>query len=339
MIKKNTNVRKKTSTKKSKPTTYSSKKTPVNSRAILEPSSKKKFPRSLFATLGRKKNIQQKPVRKKIANVFVLLKISVRLIRNNWKLFGGITIIYIVLTFMFVSKLQGTDIAKVQELLQKLDASTFTTITTTTAIFASLFENNKQQAGSSFNQSCIFILITLVTIWSLRQTSANKIVRIRDAFYKGTYPLVQFVLVLLTIGFQLIPMAIASWLYEVVIIGGIAGNGLEFVLWLGLIIGLLCVSLYLVISSIFGLFIVTLPDMTPLKSLRSARQLVKYRRLEVLRKVIFLPILLFLLAICVMFPVIIFLPAIAEALFYVLSLGVWIFTLTYIYNLYRELLN
>ena len=55
----------------------------------------------------------------------------------------------------------------------------------------------------------------------------------------------------------------------------------------------------------FALYIVTLPDMTPMKALRSARELVRYRRWTVLRKVLFLPLMLLVVAAIIMVPIII----------------------------------
>ncbi len=45
-------------------------------------------------------------------------------------------------------------------------------------------------------------------------------------------------------------------------------------------------TLIYVKSSLFALYIVTLPDMTPMKALRSARELARYRRWTVLRKIL-----------------------------------------------------
>jgi len=180
--------------------------------------------------------------------------------------------------------------------------------------------------------------MSLVIIWALRQVLAGHAIRARDAFYKGTYPLIQFILVLLVIGLQLVPMLLGSWLYGAIINNGIAYTSFEKLIWLIVLILSVLISLYLISSSIFALYIVTLPDMTPLKALRSAKKLVKNRRWLALRKVLFLPLAILLLGAVVMIPLILILTAMAEWIFFALSLVTLLVAHSYMYSLYRELL-
>jgi hypothetical protein len=98
-------------------------------------------------------------------------------------------------------------------------------------------------------------------------------------------------------------------------------------------------SLWLVTPSVLALFIVSLPDMAPKKALRSARKLVKFRRFTVLRKLLFLPVLLFVILSVLMLPVIFIVPVLAQWVFFVLSMLVLPTVIAYVYTLYRELLN
>ncbi|HVI60648.1 MAG TPA: hypothetical protein VM535_00655, partial [Candidatus Saccharimonadales bacterium] len=108
----------------------------------------------------------------------------------------------------------------------------------------------------------------------------------------------------------------------------------------GLLFGLLTLfSLYMISSSLFALYIVTLPDMTPRKALRSARELVRDRRWTVLRKILCLPVILFLGAALVMVPIIIWLTPLAQWVFFLLTMFALVAVNTYMYSLYRELLN
>lgn len=105
---------------------------------------------------------------------------------------------------------------------------------------------------------------------------------------------------------------------------------------LAVLLGLL--SLYMISSSIFALFIASLPNMTPVRALRSARQLVLHRRWEVLRKLIALPIVLLIILGLVVIPIIAVVPILAEAVFFVASVIILPFALAYIYELYRSML-
>ena len=88
------------------------------------------------------------------------------------------------------------------------------------------------------------------------------------------YPLIPFILVLLVCCLQLLPLIIGSSLYSLVVSNGIAVQPIEKFVWALLFASLALLSLYMITSSLFALYISTLPDMTPMKALRSARELV-----------------------------------------------------------------
>jgi hypothetical protein len=92
-------------------------------------------------------------------------------------------------------------------------------------------------------------------------------------------------------------------------------------------------------SSLFALYIVTLPDMTPMKALRSARELVRHRRWTVLRKILCLPLILLVAGAVIMLPIIIVLTPLAQWVFFLLTMLALVAAHAYMYTLYRELLN
>jgi hypothetical protein len=94
----------------------------------------------------------------------------------------------------------------------------------------------------------------------------------------------------------------------------------------------------MVSSSVFALYIVTLPDVTPMQALRSARELVRHRRWSIARKVLFLPVSLLVIAAAIMIPVILLLTPASEWAFFVLSMFSLAVIHSYMYGLYRELL-
>jgi hypothetical protein len=163
--------------------------------------------------------------------------------------------------------------------------------------------------------------------------------RVRDTYYRGMYPLVPFILVLMVIALQLVPLLVGSTVYSLVINNGIAVLFIEKLLWALLYALLALLSLYMISSSLFALYIVTLPDMTPLKALRSARELVRYRRWTVLRKVLCLPLILLVAAAIIMLPIIVWLTPLAKWIFFLLTMSSLVAVHAYMYTLYRELLN
>jgi hypothetical protein len=270
-----------------------------------------------------------------------IFKKSIKVLKDHWKLFFGVTIVYGLLTVILVRGVAGgLDLGTLKTSLQDSFNGSFASVSTAAALFSYMVGS----AGSSSTptggvyQTLLIIIMSLAVIWALRQVLAGSKLRVRDTFYKGTYPLIPFILVLLVIGLQLIPLLLGSWVYGTVISNGIAVTSLEKLLWALFFFLLAVFSLYMICSSLFALYIVTLPDMTPMKALRSARQLVLYRRWTVLRKILFLPFAILLLAAVIMFPLIIFATPLAEWVFFALSMFVLVVVHSYMYTLYRELL-
>jgi hypothetical protein len=283
-----------------------------------------------------------KPTQPKIGTAITYFKKSVSHIKQNWKIFGGITLVYIVLTVLLVRGFGSTtDITDLKEIFSELYSGEFGAIITAGSIFGFIVTSSNATTSSeaSVYQSLVLLLVSLASIWALRQTMSHTSIRVRDAFYKGMYPLVPFLGVLFVIGLQLIPIALAGWLYGIVIAGGVATTGLEIGISIILLFLLALLSLYMITSSIFALFIVALPDMTPIKALRSARQLVLHRRWVVLRKLLVLPLFLLIIAALIMLPILIWAAAIAEWVYLFISLFGWVLCVTYLYCIYRDLLN
>lgn len=257
-------------------------------------------------------------------------------------LFVGITLVYGLLNLVLVQGLaSNTDVTSLKNTLNHAFQGHFASLASGASVFAILVTsagNGSSQTAGAY-QLFLGLITSLAVIWALRQIMAGSAIRIRDAYYQGMYPLIPFILVLIVIGLELIPLLIGSSLYALVITNGIAVNALEKIVFAAIFAVLAAVSIYLIISSIFALYIVTLPDMTPMKALRSARQLVKGRRWALLRKILFLPLVLLIAAAIIMVPIIIFLTAVAQWIFFLLTMFALVAIHAYLYTTYRELLN
>lgn len=316
------------------------KKSRVQNLQMSEPTRKIKQPK--YKSFRVSKKIKQP--RQKLPNSFRLFKSAVKLLLKKWRLFGGIVVVYLILTVVLVKGFGvSSDISQLKTTVLELFQGGTAQLVTGLTLFSVLLSNANTTASevAGAYQSVLLIVISLVLIWALRQTLAEKpvAVSVKDSFYKGLYPLIPFILVLLVIGLQLLPLVFANFLYTVVFGGGLAVTALEQVLWGVLIFLLVLLTLYMVTSSVFALYIVTLPNIRPMQSLRSARDLVIYRRWLIMRKVLFLPLALLVLAAVIVVPIIILSPAVAEWVFFVLSMSGLAITHSYFYQLYRELLK
>ncbi len=276
-----------------------------------------------------------------IPSVWKLSMATYRRLRASPRLFIYIVLIYGLLTVLFVRGLGSSlNIAALKSNFQELFQGSWGQLSTGFTLFGLLLGSIGGGTGptASLYQSILIVIFSLVFIWSLRQVQAGHQIGLRDVFYKSMYPLIQFLLVLVVIALQLVPLLIGSALYTLVINNGIAVSGVERFVWALLFFMMALLSLYMLCSSLFALYIVTLPNMTPMKSLRSARELVRYRRWTILRKIIYLPVALLILGALVVIPVILIWAPAAQWVFFVGTMASLAIVHSYLYNLYRELL-
>jgi hypothetical protein len=287
------------------------------------------------------KKTKQKPSPKPVSSALAIFRSSLSHLMGHSKLYLGIVAVYLLLTIVMVKGL-GVSIgtSEIKSSLTDVFTGSGGTLLAGLTVFGVLLSSSSSASSdvASLYQTILVVLTSLAVIWALRQSYAGVDTSVKESFYKGMYPIIPFVLVLLVVGLQLMPLVIGSWLYSAVISGGLAISAAEQTIWAVLVIGLSILTVYWLSSSVFALYIVTLPDMTPLKALRSARQLVRRRRFLVMRKVLFLPVVLLLLGALVMVPLIIFITPVAEWVYFGLSMAVLAIIHSYIYNLYRELL-
>lgn len=277
----------------------------------------------------------------KLGSAWQLTKRTSAHLWRHKRVFAGVTLVYGLLNVILAQGLGGSDVTELKDQLEEIFVGNYAGLTSSIIVFTSLVGsagNSSREVAGAY-QLFLALIASLAVIWALRQTHAASKFRVRDAYYRGMYPLIPFVLVLLVVGIHLLPMAIGASIYSLVVANGIAILLVEKILW-ATVLGLLALlSLYMVASSVFALYIVTLPDMTPMKALRSARELVRYRRWTVLRKLLFLPLVLLLVAAVIMLPIIIWLTPLAKYVFFLLTMSVLVAVHGYIYSLYRELLN
>lgn len=275
---------------------------------------------------------------KKLPGIVRLISLSLEPIRKNKKLFMGLIFLQSILSVIFVVGVDSIfNFLAIKNELQESFEGVEGKYAQSFALLGYVIGLGAQGTGSSF-QFFMTLLFSLAIIWSIRQVLAGEHIRLKQAFYEGMYPIIPFLAVLLVIGLQLLPLTIGNFLLTAVVSGGIAVTFIEQFIWWVLFGLLALLSLYMVLSSIFALYIVTLPGMTPIKALRSARGLVLYRRISVGLRLLGLPVVGILVYTAVLLPLILILPILVVPIFALLGSFGLFFVHSYIYNLYRELL-
>jgi hypothetical protein len=260
--------------------------------------------------------------------------------KQHWRVLLGIVAVYLILNILFASGLSNLSGA-VSTIRSDFSSNTQPhTFAKAVSGFLGLVGSAGSSGSSSASvlQSCLFIIESLVIIWALRQLLAGRKIGVKEAYYSSMYPLIPFLLVVFVIILQLLPISFGALVVNAVVTS--AAASLSLATWISWIIflSLAAWSFYMLSSSIFALYIVTLPDMQPREALKSAKNLVSYRRLKLIPKIIYLPVFILVVMAIIIIPLIIFASVLVAPVFYILSMLAILFIHNYLYALYRSLL-
>lgn len=296
--------------------------------------------RKLTKKQARGKVKKQVKGRKPLPGAFMLTWQVIRFISGYWKTLGGIVLVYLILNIVFASAISNVS-NNFSTIKSDLDSAGGHAFWHAAGAFGSLVGSSgaSGSATGSTLQSVLFVIESLVIIWALRHLMAGQEVAVKLAYYRAMTPLIPFLLVIAVIIIQLLPITAGSAIVVAVATSVFAGSSAATVISVASFILLAAWSIYMVSSSIFALYIVTLPETQPRQALRAAKDLVSFRRLAVIRRLLFLPIFILLVMAVIMVPLILWASAIVPAVFYALSMLSILFIHTYIYSLYRGLLE
>ena len=162
--------------------------------------------------------------------------------------------------------------------------------------------------------------------------------RVKQAYYQSTAPLVPFLIIIVFGLLQLLPFSLGAVIRSAIVSSFVLSGWLSFVT--GLIVVALGVwGIYMLVPTIFALYIVTLPGVMPRDAMRSAKDLVRFRRLLLLRKILFLPFFIMVCMAVITVPLILYATSLVAAVFYVLGVLGLLFAHGYLYSLYRDLIE
>lgn len=268
---------------------------------------------------------------------------SLKLIWKQKRFFIKYGIIYSFLILFLVKKLGGgINVAEVKSSFQEYLKGDFDNLNTSLTLYGLLVGSALNTASDSARiyQSIFLLMFSLAAIWALREfVAGRKVAQLRDAFYKGMGPIVPFLFVFLVVLLELIPFYIVQSVYGYAIAQYFIVSAVEQGVWLFILFLGAVASLYLMSSTIFALYIVCLPDMTPTRARLAARKIVNLRRFMVVRRIAVLPLYMILLGAVLMLPVIFFVPRFSEIMFYITLMIFLPLVHTYLYKLYRQLLK
>ncbi len=276
-----------------------------------------------------------------IAGWWDLTKMSFALMWANRRPLFTFTIVFAILNLILVRGFgSSVDVVEIRDLLSEISSGSLNALTTSITTFGLLLTDGSS-AGSEIAQmyqTILILLASLALIWLYRQQQAGHKVSIKMAFYRGMYPLIPFILVLLVIALQTLPGLIGNFVYTAAVSGDLLFGAFEHGLMITIMLLLILLSLYMLSSSTIALYIVTLPELTPMVALREARELVRHRRLGVFGRFLMLILITLFLLMIITVPVIFFVPVLAQWIFFLLTVLAVPFVNGYLFSMYRELL-
>jgi len=313
---------------------------PVNKSKPQKKSTKQKRP----TTSPSNKPAIDTNTRTNLSNVWGLSYKGCLSLWQQRNLFIGILIIYGILDLLFVRGFsKSLNIASLNSqvgvLFHGLNKHIYSSLTVYGLVLASDGTNSVANGGAYLESLILVVLISLATIWSLKIPTKQTGQRIRDAFYKGMYPLIPFTIILFLIGLELLPMLAGIYLYIIAAVNHIVINATGNIIFIVIALLLTLLSFYLISSSIFALYISTLPNMTPLEALRSAKKLVSKRRSLIFIRIVFLFFVLLVVTSVILLPLIVVSSSLTQWVYLFLTLIFLLYIHSYLYNLYLELVE
>ncbi len=191
----------------------------------------------------------------------------------------------------------------------------------------------------------VYLFTWLIVIWILRHALLNKNVSLRDSIYSAGAPTVSTLLIIVIAGLQLLPLAIVTALISAIASSGVISTPLV-ILGALLVIALSVLTLYWLVGTLFAAIIVTIPGTYPVAALKSARQIIRGKRALLLRRVLWLGLINLLVFGIILIPVLFLdvlsgyaLSLLTISISTVLSLSLFIFSTSYLYLLYRRIID
>jgi len=243
-----------------------------------------------------------------VAHAWTTLKILFK----NWKLFGGLMMIIVMLNIVFVGlmnenayKVVQDSIDETSELMQygelgRVAKSGLLLISTVTT-------GGLTQGLSEVQQVFAFLfgaITILVTIYYLRHLLAGNKPSIRDGLYNALTPLITVMLMLVLLFVHLIPVLIFTVLYSTAVATDFLSMPLyAFLFWLfGSLLILL--SVYLVPVSLLSTVAVTVPGIYPMQAVHAVTDMIQGRRTKFIIRLIFSFLFIAVIWVLVMLPII-----------------------------------
>lgn len=256
----------------------------------------------------RRRDLPKKP---KVEGYIAFPAYVMRTIWQRKWLYIRLILVFIVLSALTLGTAQMANMGSVNEIISIADEEmgsvldpamkAFTVVAS--SLGGALNANITEMQSLALFALVFFMCITVV--WLVRQQLAGNKVNVRDGLYSSGAPIVSLY-ALVAIGIlQLIPVAIAALVYSAAVSGGILTGGIDTMLFSFALFFAVVLTLYFMTTTLFAMFISTIPGTYPLKAYQTARQIVSGQRARLLFRLIWMAVIIVFVWFLFLVPVVI----------------------------------
>lgn len=237
---------------------------------------------------------------------------TLKILFKNWKIFGGLLIIIVVMNMLFVGLMSESTYQTVQDAIDEssevLQYGEVGRVAKSAMLLVSTLATGGLTKGMTEVQQVFaffFAAVTiLVTVYFLRHLLAGNHPRIRDGLYNALAPLISTMMVLLLVFVHMIPIFIFIIVYSTALATDFLSQPLyAFLFWLfGSLLILL--SAYLLPGSILAVCATTVPGIYPMQAVRATTDLIRGRRTKFIIRIFFGLLFLAVIWVVIMLPLI-----------------------------------
>lgn len=237
-------------------------------------------------------------------------RMTMRIIRKNWKIFGALIIFTTVANILLVGLMSESTYETYQETLtmtyqdntgKETDNLVLSALTLISTVTTGGLTNDMSDVQRVF--LFFFIAIDwLVTIYIVRHLLAGNKVTFRESIYNSLAPLISTIVGIFILLIYCIPFMLFMVLFSTAKQTGFLTQPLyAFVFWVFSLL-LILLSCYLAPGALFGLVATTVPGIYPIPAIRAATDLVQGRRTAIIIRVVFALVYLAVFWVILMLP-------------------------------------
>lgn len=294
-------------------------------------------------TTTSSKSTQKQVPPTKLPSVWRLLEETIFFIVHQKKIFISLGIIYAIISYVVVGGVSQVNLVDFKQSSQAIGQAGQIMVLLGATLSGELSRTSTEL--QQFLGGIISLIFWLALVWAARMLLAGKKIKVRDALYNSSAPIVPTIMLLCLIALQLLPAAIGLYIFSIAQLEHWVQSGLEVLLFGTVALGLCLVSIYWLSSSLLALVVVALPQTYPGRALSAAKQLVKGQRWRTILYILALLATILLVWIFILVPIIIldsslgwnWLPLIPLTI-QLLNAFSLVFASVYFYKMYRNLL-